>query len=79
MRSHARYNRAMFVISTLMVVLGLAAATMPLAAQRQEMLCQFLFPGCNENDCQAVYCDTYYPGSIAYCQGPNGECCNCYY
>lgn len=59
--------------------IGLGAAALPLKAQNQEMLCQFYFPGCTVNECQTTYCDVYYPESFAYCQGSQGQCCNCYY
>lgn len=61
-----------------MSLVGVGAAIMPLKAQNQELLCMYEFPGCGYDQCQQI-CTWNYPGSTGHCQGPNGECCNCYY
>ncbi|MGH7711956.1 MAG: hypothetical protein ACREOG_11770, partial [Gemmatimonadaceae bacterium] len=66
------------VSAIVMAMVGLGAATMPLKAQNQALLCHYLFPGCNQPGCQDL-CDDGFPGSTGFCQGPQGECCNCYY
>ena len=75
-----RSFRTLSMLSAIvMSIVGVAAVAMPLKAQKQEMLCMFAFPGCTQGACQANYCDVYYPGSLGYCQGSGGVCCNCYY
>lgn len=71
-------TRTARLIAAAMFGVGVAAATLPLKAEAQAMLCEFQLSSCGDGSvCQGL-CTTYYFGSTGICNSVNG-CCNCYF